>query len=128
MFDAMTGKYILSIVNGTTMGATGASGPNPDNAGNDIGYYINNTAGTQAVMGIINDNIGPSPTAVTSTGPTLNMWNSTECILAGSWSATASGWEWRPPQDGVIPFSDGIVWRVPLPIAIQVTQCRVHGG
>ena len=57
---------------------TGASGPNPDNAGNDIGYYINNTAGTQAVMGIINDNIGPSPTAVTSTGPTLNMWNSTE--------------------------------------------------
>ena len=35
-------------------------------------------------------------------------------ILAGSWSATASGWEWRPPQDGVIPFSDGIVWRVPF--------------
>ena len=53
MFDAMTGKYILSIVNGT-----GLSQPYFDNGGNLIGTYVNATAGTQHIMGVINDNIG----------------------------------------------------------------------
>jgi hypothetical protein len=108
MFDAETGTYILSIVNGTSAALT------VDQGGNLIGYYINQTAGKQQIMGPINNNIGPSPTTVTSTGPTLNMWNSTQCIMAGAWSATASGWQWRPPQNGVIAYSNGLVWRMPL--------------
>ena len=119
MFDAMTGKYILSVVNGTTMGATGAAGPNADAGGNMIGYYINATAGTQAVMGVINDNIGPNPTLVTVAGPSLNMWNSTACLQAGNWANQASGWYWRPLQNGVIPFVDGLQFRVPLPTSYQ---------
>ena len=108
MFDAMTGKYILSVVNGTTMSMT------TDTSGDLIGYYINATAGKQSVMGVINNNIGPSPTIDTSTGPTLNMWNSTECIMAGAWSAQANGWFWRPPQNGVIAFQNGLVYRKPV--------------
>ena len=79
-----------------------------------IGYFVNQTAGKQQIMGPINNNVGPAPTIVTSTGPTLNMWNSTTDIMTSAWSATASGWQWRPPQNGVLPYSNGIVWRMPL--------------
>jgi hypothetical protein len=108
MFDAKTGKYILSIVNGTSMTLT------VDSRGNLIGYYVNATAGKQTIMGTVNDDIGPSPQVDTSTGPTLNMWNSTTCIMTGAWGAMASGWQWRPPQGGIIPFLDGIQWRMPI--------------
>ena len=46
MFDAMTGKYILSIVNGSSLTLT------VDAGGNLIGYYVNATAGTQIVNGV----------------------------------------------------------------------------
>jgi FOG: WD40-like repeat len=108
MFDARTGTYILSVVNGTTPAFT------TDESGNLIGYYINQTAGKQQIMGNINNNIGPSPTIDVQTGPTLNKWNSTTCIMASAWAPTASGWQWRPPQLGIIPFSNGLMWRAPL--------------
>jgi len=108
MFDAETGTYILSVVNGTSAALM------TDQSGNLIGYFINQTAGKQQIMGQINNNIGPAPTVVTSTGPTLNMWNSTTAIMTSTWSATASGWQWRPPQNGIIPYSNGIVFRTPL--------------
>jgi hypothetical protein len=109
MFDAMTGKYILSIVNGSSMSAL-----TEDEGGNLIGYYTNNTAGTQKIMGNLDYAVGPSPITVTSAGPTLNMWNSTQCIMAGAWGASAFGWQWRPPQGVVIPFYYGITWSTPL--------------
>ena len=107
MFDAETGTYILSIVNGTSPTLT------EDEGGNLIGYYLNNTAGKQIIDGPINDTTGPTRILNTSTGPTLNMWNSSQCIMAGAWAAQASGWTWRPPQNGIIDFSLGIMWRTP---------------
>jgi hypothetical protein len=122
MFDAETGTYILSIINcpgGFPFLATMAV----DASGNLLAYYINSTAGTQEVMGNLNDLIGPSPTQVTSTGPTLNQWNSTECIMAGDWFATGypmeSGWMWRPPQDGLINFETGLQWSTQLPTSLS---------
>ena len=38
MFDAMTGKYVLSVVNGTAM-----SQLTEDDGGNLIGYYVNSS-------------------------------------------------------------------------------------
>ena len=67
MFDASTGMYILSIVNGTTMTIT------RDEHNNLIGYFIN---------------------ASSPGGPTLNKWNSTQCIIAGTNGEVA--WQWRP--------------------------------
>lgn len=86
MFDAMTGMYILSIVNGTSMTVT------RDDHNNLIGYYVNST----------------SPG-----GPTLNMWNSTQCIIVGTNGLTA--WQWRPTQNAKIEFKNGIMWTKPLP-------------
>jgi hypothetical protein len=107
MFDAMTGRYILSIVNGTGMTMTF------DSSGDLVGYYLNNTAGTQMIDGPISSATGPARVVSTINGPSLNEWNSTQCIMAGAWAASASGWEWRPPQNGLIDFSLGLMWRTP---------------
>ncbi len=95
MYDAMTGNYILSIVNGTSMTLTS------DDNGDLIGYYVNST----------------NPFA-----PTLNMWNSTRCInigMGGSYygggTTPADNWMWRPPQDAIIDFKAGIQWTKSLP-------------
>jgi len=108
LLDAETGTYILSIINGTSPTIT------TDAGGDLIGYYTNYTAGSQMIMGTINTNIGPTPTIDTQTGPSLTEWNSTQCIMAGNWGAQAAGWYWRPQMDGVIPFADGIMWRMPI--------------
>ncbi len=89
MFDAMTGQYVLSIVNGTSL-----SPLVEDDGGNLIGYYVN------------------SSTANAYHAPTLNMWNSTQCIVEGTNGAAA--WQWRPTQNAQIPFSLGIMWSMPL--------------
>ncbi|MGE5532866.1 MAG: PQQ-binding-like beta-propeller repeat protein [Bacillota bacterium] len=85
MFDAMTGKYVLSVVNGTTMSMT------MDDHGNLIGYYVNSTV---------------------TNAPTLNKWNSTQCIVEGTNGAAA--WQWRPTQNAQISFSRGLMWSKPL--------------
>jgi outer membrane protein assembly factor BamB len=90
LLDAMTGNYILSIVNGSAFSAM-----TEDQTGDLIGYYINSA----------------NPNA-----PTLVEWNSTKAILTSQNDFfTAVGLAvWRPPQSIVIPFSNGIVWTAPL--------------
>ncbi|MCL4429221.1 MAG: PQQ-binding-like beta-propeller repeat protein [Chloroflexi bacterium] len=120
MFDAMTGKYILSIVNGTGFGY----GNTVDASGDLISYYTNTTVGTQTIYGQIQPNIGPAPTTVTNTpgNSLLEVWNSTQAIMMGSgWAGpSASGWMWRPRQGAVIPFSYGIqsAWQLPGTVPI----------
>ncbi len=106
LFDAETGTYILSIVNGTSPSFV------EDQGGNLIGYYVNATTGSQTLYSNLGGNI--VGTKVTNTGPMLTMWNSTLCVQNGAWSAQASGWYWRPPQDGVISFQNGIQWVAPI--------------
>jgi len=84
----MTGKYVLSVVNGTTMSMT------MDDHGNLIGYYVN------------------SSTANAYNSPTLNKWNSTQCIIEGTNGAAA--WQWRPTQNAQISYSRGLMWSKPL--------------
>jgi hypothetical protein len=91
MFDAMTGEYILSIVNGTAMQLT------EDANGDLIGYYVN------------------------ATSQTLNCWNSTQCIINYDLQTkyNINVWEWRPPQGAIIPFKDGIMWSKPIATSIN---------
>jgi len=88
MFDAMTGKYVLSIVNATTMSMTF------DPSGDLVGYYVN------------------ASTANAYNAPTLNCWNSTQCIVVGTNGLAA--WQWRPTQNAVINFTRGIMWSKPI--------------
>ena len=97
LYDATTGNYVLTVVNGTGMTLT------EDDGGNLIGYYTN------------------SSTANAYHAPTLNMWNSTQCIdklnpkTPGYSYAGQSEWYWEPIQNDIIPFSYGIQWSAPLP-------------
>jgi hypothetical protein len=102
MYDAVSGDYILSIVNCSSVTLT------EDDHGNLIGYYINSTI----------------PSA-----PTLNMWNSTRAILLNQpaqyyGQTSANAWFWRPPSNGIIPFADGIQWTAPL--ATNISGAAFH--
>jgi hypothetical protein len=96
LFDAMTGSYILSIVNGTSLYLT------EDELGTLMGYFVNNT----------------DPDA-----PTLGLWNSTQAILYPDSQyipgVTINNWSWRPRQNGVIAFERGIMWEKPLATEID---------
>ncbi len=111
MFDAMTGDYILSVVNVPVgLSLPGLTLPGltltEDEHGDMIGYYVNST---------------------TSTAPTLGEWNSTLAIFnygfqtGGLYAAAPIDnlWTWRPSQGGVVPFSDGIEWTAPIATSIS---------
>lgn len=94
MYDAMTGNYILSVVNATSLSAIMS-----DDNGDLIGYYVN----------------------ATGTARSLTMWNSTRCInigqggsYYGGGTAPADNWMWRPATGSVIPFAAGIQWSAPI--------------
>jgi outer membrane protein assembly factor BamB len=85
LYDAMTGNWILSIVNAT--GATWVSGP----TGELLGYYMN------------------------STDHTINMWNLTRAIYLGpTGTGDLNNWLWRPQQGASIPWKYGIQWTAPM--------------
>jgi hypothetical protein len=88
MYEAKTGDWILDIENGTTMTKMEAAD------GALIGYYTNFTDGT------------------------LNMWNSSKCILDSApenpFYQGAKPWFWRPPQGETLEFGVGIEWSVPI--------------
>jgi hypothetical protein len=89
MYDAMTGGWILNVVNATS--PTWAYGAQ----GELLGYFINTTSNT------------------------LNMWNSSRCLLLGQSPqqvsvSTDNNWMWRPLQGGQIDFKLGIQWSMPL--------------
>ncbi len=94
MYDAMTGQYILSIVNGTGMNIVS------DDGGNLIGYYVNNSRANEWGT------------------PTINCWNSTQAIFYPDRQyikgETSDSWSWRPRQDGEIEFGRGIMWTKPI--------------
>jgi hypothetical protein len=95
MYDAMTGNYVLSVVNSTSL-----SPITQDERGNLIGYYVN-TTGTQR---------------------SLTMWNSTRAIMRGaSGTSDPNGWQWNPAQNLVVNFSNGNQWSAPLATNISGT-------
>jgi hypothetical protein len=93
MYDAMTGNWILDIVNGTGVTWVSSAG-GVGSQGEMLGYYIN------------------------TANWTLNLWNSSRCILLGQGAqqgfTTEMNWMWRPPQQATISWDLGIEWSVPM--------------
>jgi hypothetical protein len=92
MFDAATGNYILSVNGSGSAGAFGRATIEGSD-GSLLQYYL----GTNASTG----------------GQTLNFWNSSVCI-----NPTNSQF-WSLPLGQTIPYSQGIVWSVPVPNTYQ---------
>jgi outer membrane protein assembly factor BamB len=101
MYDATTGQYVLSIVNGSALTLR------PDESGNLIGYFLNTTAGTEIVH--------PSPGVnqiVTNTGSHLSCVNLTMAI-------GQTGGSWQPARNTVRAMNTGLMWSKPVPTNIS---------
>jgi hypothetical protein len=114
MYDALTGNYICSIVGGTSDSVgTGAIYADPN--GNLILLYTNSTAGTQ----IIYPNQASSGVKVTTTGPSLCIFNFTQCLQTTMSLGPGTGdWLWEPTLDHQYNFALGIMNEVTLPSAL----------
>ncbi len=80
MYDAFDGRYVGSIVNGSSGGSYSGMQLAQDDQGGLVGYYINNTAGTQLVHPGVGTGTGTTavtatvtPYAVTNTGSSLRL-------------------------------------------------------
>jgi len=98
MYDAMTGGWILNIVNASS--PTWANGPN----GEILGYYIDYPSGNNGAA-------------------TLNMWNSTQAILKGpTGTGDINSQTWRPSAGASIPWKNGIQYSVPIATTMQLAN------
>lgn len=105
MYDAMTGEYILSIVNAPTSRAVISANLSvniaaiptlaSDANGNLIGYYVDRG--------------------------NLTMWNSTQAIIRYNYitGRSVNTWTWNPPQVANIDWSLGIQWSKPLATTVR---------
>jgi hypothetical protein len=112
MYDALTGKYVLSVVNGTTPRFT------TDENGNMIGYYINSTVGTMLTYGNPPVQTGvPQPVTghveITEDNPVLVCFNMSQAIAYNPYGRALT-WGWSPSENTVIEFERGVMWAVPL--------------
>lgn len=101
MYDAGTGMYVLSIVNGSALTLR------TDESGDLIGYYINATAGTEMTHPTPSQNV-----LVTNTGPHLTCINMTMAI-------GQTGGSWQVAKNTVRAMNTGEMWSVPLPTNIS---------
>jgi hypothetical protein len=121
LYDAVTGNYILSVTNPISGG--GISGTKVvDSRGDLLEYYVNSTTGPSPAPGV------PGPTLATS----LTMWNSTLDLISlmpffNTGMVVYAGL-WVPPQNGQVPFSNGIQWSAPLPSTYQGNSILTAGG
>ena len=96
MYDGLTGKYVLSVANGSALTLR------TDEVGDMIGYFINNTAGTEMTHPTWSQNV-----PITNTGPHLTAVNMT--VAMGQ-----SGQQWNPSVNTLRNMSSGIMWSTPI--------------
>ncbi len=101
LFDAVTGKYVLSVVNGSDLRIRN------DENGDLIGYFINNTAGTQ----MVHPNQFTNAIA-TNTVPHMTCVNMT---MAAGFTST----QFSPSVNTVRAMNTGYMWDVPVPTNIS---------
>jgi len=113
LYDALTGTYVCSIVNGTRIGIGITVAPGfmtVDSNGDPVGYYVNNTSGTEIVTP--NDGGVPLyPVVQTNTGPTLNAWNMTQALGQVDEDLVTGGIsQWSLSLNHPYLFSAGLMW------------------
>jgi hypothetical protein len=108
MYSALTGEYVLSIVNASSMTIKS------DANGNLIGYYINSTAGSMTTYGSAPAMASQPVTGVvkiSATDPDLCCFNFSQAL--------GNSWGWSPSQNTVIDAGLGVMWAQPIPISIS---------
>ena len=109
IYDALTGKYVCSIVNGTTPGAGFAGGfMTVDQYGNWVGYYTNYTyspTGLPNSLYAVTEHLPSGTVRENLTGPTLCAWNMTMAL-----GETEAAGQWGISAGSVFNFDAGLMW------------------
>ncbi len=114
LYDALTGTYVCSIVNGTTPGAGFAGGfMTVDQYGNWVGYYTNTTFYSPGPFSLPpsayfmpQHTTGGDPLRNANlTGPALVAWNMTMAL-----GETEAAGQWGIAAGSVFSFDDGVMY------------------
>ena len=109
IYDALTGKYVCSIVNGTTPGAGFAGGfMTVDSYGNWVGYYTNYTyspTGLPNAQYAVTEHLPSGNVRENLTGTTLCAWNMTMAL-----GETEAAGEWGISAGSVFNLDAGLMW------------------
>jgi hypothetical protein len=130
LYDGMTGKYCMSVVNGSGLTFT------TSDKGELIGYFLNGTAGTQIIhptasTNAISSNSGPHITAVNMTvcaGFTSGMSPTNTAV--NTFRAMNTGYIWDmpvPTNISDIPISPALALSSITGNALVLTGGFVHG-
>ncbi|MGD6850830.1 MAG: hypothetical protein ACQCN6_02075 [Candidatus Bathyarchaeia archaeon] len=109
MYDAFDGKYVGSIVNGSSGGSYRGMQIALDDQGGLVGYYLNTTAGSQRCYPGV---AGEESYIANNTGAHLDCFNFTTALLAG-------GGFPQPNRNFVIDWSRGVQYAVPTATQID---------
>ena len=114
-YDATTGRYVLSIVNGSALTLS------TDDQGGLVGYYLNNTAGKETVYptsggggGITAGLFYASQPAITA-GVHLECFNFSTALIQGSGTAL----NFQPNRNLVIDWRQGLQFAINVPTNIS---------
>jgi hypothetical protein len=128
LYDALTGTYVLSIVNGTATPTF-----TTDANGNIIGYYTDTTPGIVTTYGTT-PAMGGFPTVtgqvtITPTSPPYVVeWNMSNALVAIGAPGESQAWGWAPPAGSVVNFAYGNMWAKPMPTATTDTHAPLNNG
>jgi hypothetical protein len=109
IYDAWTGTWLCDIVNATNPSGVGTPG---------LRWMLDDRTCKGSLLGYFTD----------SMAGTLNLWNLTACVLAGSSMGPYGGGQpsgdphgqwWGVPQGGQIDFKWGIEWTAPIPTTLN---------
>ena len=121
MYDAFDGRYVGSIVNGTSGGSYSGMQLATDDQGGLVGYYINSTVGAEVVhpgtggtgsTAIVST--AGAPYVVNNTGPHLDCFNFTKAIVS-----LLGGTILQPARNFIVNWETGLQFAVPLPTTIS---------
>ena len=128
LYDALTGTYVLSIVNGTASPTL-----TTDANGNIIGYYTYSTPGTVTTYGTTPATGGfPTVTGkvtITPTSPPYVVeWNMSNALAAIGAPGQSQAWGWSPPTGSVVNFAYGNMWATPMANTTTDTGATLNNG
>ncbi len=123
LYDALTGQYVASIVNGTTPGAGFAGGfMTADANGNLVGYYTNYTYGAAPVFSqMVTNSSGTFMQHLSA--PAMMAWNMSMAL------GEASGLgQWSISQGAVYNYDDGVMYANPsIPVTLNGATLITNG-
>jgi hypothetical protein len=108
LYSGLTGEYVLSIVNASSMTIK------EDNHGNLVGYYLDSTPGPLTTYG------NAPPFGFQPVTGVVNIAPGQTYLVAFNFSqALGMNWGWSPSKNSIVDASLGVMWAKQIPTNIS---------